>query len=227
MQKIRITKQGFAVIEGDTHISKWAEEAGRLDHDTNVLPRALPYIPAGGTVFDVGAYIADHTVAYARKAGDLYAFEPNPVAFECLLHNTFYLDNCKCYNLAFGNQYGHVESVCQSTNIGMATIKNAESGIEIQTIDFFVEKNKINRLDFLKIDAEGFEVEILQGARKTINKFRPVMFIEVNVATLAVKGYTKNDLLQTINDLGYIYRNVYEEQGLGDDQFDVLCFPLS
>src|SRR5262249_37578392 len=75
------------VLEGD-QISNWVEQEGRLDHDQNFLPGILEHIKPGDTVIDVGAFIGDHTVAYAAKAKKVIAFEPNPLAFECLKYNT-------------------------------------------------------------------------------------------------------------------------------------------
>src|SRR5688572_13750228 len=84
-----ILGNGLAVIEGDTHVSHWVQESGRLDHDQNMLPVILPYIRPGDWVLDVGAFIGDHTIAYldAVREGTVLAFEPNPEAFRCLRWN--------------------------------------------------------------------------------------------------------------------------------------------
>jgi hypothetical protein len=66
---MKITKHGFAVLENDQWISRWAEEEGRLDHDQNMLPLILKHIYRGDTVVDVGAFIGDHTIAYSEKVG--------------------------------------------------------------------------------------------------------------------------------------------------------------
>ena len=135
--------------------------------------------------------------------------------------------------MALGNRNGFVKPIALNENFGMAIVEDLSNDIEnvgeinIAKLDSYIETfpYEFTQLDFLKIDTEGFEIDVLQGAKQTIEKFKPVMFIEVNEHTLKAKGYTKNDLLQTIHDLGYTYRNVYEEQGLDDEQFDVLCFP--
>ena len=65
---MKITRHGFAIIEGDTHLGKWAEESGRLDHDQSALPQVLPFIPIGGIVIDIGANIGYYSlVAQAFK----------------------------------------------------------------------------------------------------------------------------------------------------------------
>lgn len=227
---------GIALIVGDSHICRWIKESGRLDHDTNVLPRVLHFVPENGVVIDAGGFCGDQTVAYANKVGingKVIAFEPFPEAFQCLEHNMKESPQVICENMALGNRNGFVKPIALNENFGMAIVEDLSNDIEnvgeinIAKLDSYIETfpYEFTQLDFLKIDTEGFEIDVLQGAKQTIEKFKPVMFIEVNEHTLKAKGYTKNDLLQTIHDLGYTYRNVYEEQGLDDEQFDVLCFP--
>jgi FkbM family methyltransferase len=222
---MRITEHGFAVIDGDTHIGKWAEESGRLDHDQNVLPLILPFIPIGGFVVDAGAYIGDHTIAYAQKVGPtgyVLAFEPNKDAYDCLKFNLTAYERVHCMPFAVGKSISKGKVVVKSENFGMASVVDSDDGIAICPLDKCFGPH---RFDFFKIDVEGFEIDVLYGAKDNISKFKPVMFIEVNEHTLKVNGHTKNDLLQTVSDLGYNYRNIYEEQGLGGDQFDIICFP--
>lgn len=61
---LRTTRMGHWIIDGDTHISKWVEETGRLGHDQDLLPRILKLIRPGDVVVDVGAFIGDHTFDY-------------------------------------------------------------------------------------------------------------------------------------------------------------------
>lgn len=226
---MKITRHGFAVIKNDTHIGLWAEQEGRLDHDQNVLPRVLPYIPTGGVVVDAGAYIGDHTIAYANKVGaegTVMAFEPFLESFECLLHNMKGLPQVQCFLNALGDTNKHVKATCEIQNFGMAVTKEVQE-VDDNTITVVkLDDYELKQLDLFKIDVEGDEIAVLDGARETIRTCRPVLFIEVNEHTLKLKGYTKNDLLKAVADLGYKYRNVYEGQGLQDDQFDILCFPV-
>lgn len=218
---MKITRHGFAIIEGDTHLGKWAEESGRLDHDQSALPQVLPFIPIGGIVVDVGANIGTHTIAYARKADRVFAFEPFPPAYECLEHNMKSLHNVEIFKIALGSKKGKAKIACTNENYGMASISEEGEEIEVNTLDSLFK----SKIDFIKIDAEGFEIEILEGGKNAIGKSKPVMYIEVNEHTLRLKGHTKQDLLDRIEGLGYSYRNIYPGHGFEDDQFDVICFP--
>lgn len=218
---MKITRHGFAIIQNDSHLGKWAEESGRLDHDQSALPQVLPFIPIGGVVVDIGANIGTHTIAYARKASLVFAFEPFGPAFECLEYNMKGLHNVEVFKLALGSKKGKAKISCANENFGMASISEEGEEIEINTLDALFK----SKIDFIKIDAEGFEIEILEGGKKMIEKSKPVMYIEVNEHTLRLKGHTKQDLLDKIASLGYTYRNIYAGHGLNDDQFDVICFP--
>lgn len=219
---MRLTKEGIAIIDRDTHISKWVEESGRLDHDQNALPRILPHIKEGGIIFDIGAYIGDHTQAYVEK-GIVYAFEPNPEAFECLKHNI--AGTAILCPIALSDKVHGYEIDCTIDNVGMARIIKGKAK-RTTTIDIFCKKNNVLP-DFIKIDVEGNEVNVLNGGRETILNSLPTMVIEVNEGALVNFGTSRNELFKLLDDLGYGYVDIYgrplSELSI---QFDILARPL-
>jgi hypothetical protein len=70
--------------------------------------------------------------------------------------------------------------------------------IKVTTLDAFVQQERLSRLDFMKIDVEGSEVGTLQGAEETINRFRPVLMIEINPSTLQRFGKTSADIVELL-----------------------------
>jgi FkbM family methyltransferase len=211
----------IATIEGDTHISKWAIEAGRLDHDQNVLPLLKQYIPEGGVVIDGGAFIGDHTVFYAKcvgPIGNVYAYEPNELPFKCLMHNTDGMPVI-CFRAGLSNNHGTASST-YSPNAGASYLEPGDA-VHLLTIDGM----NLTRLDFLKLDIEGFELKALQGAIQTINRCRPVMLIEVNEEALNRQGSTGQQLMDMVVSLGYTIRNIHKGQPMTGPQFDILCTP--
>jgi len=221
---MKITKENIAIIEGDECISKWVESEGRLDHDPNSLPIMLSYVKEGDTVIDIGAFIGDQTFAYAKKVGGfgkVIAFEPNPTAFECLEHNMFDFDNVELRNEGVSDTKGNIKLTDVATNAGMTYAEKAKKGIKCVTIDSL----KLNKLNFIKIDAEGFEHNILKGAIETIKKFKPIMVIEINNHALLRNGTSNNDVYIFLSELGYGYRNIYNGQTLYEEQLDLLCIP--
>lgn len=218
---------GIATIESDLCISKWVRESGRLDHDQNMLPLLKPFIPLHGVVFDIGAFIGDHTIFYSNAVGEkgkVYAFEPSKEAFECLDYNLNYKPNTFVYNMALGNTKGFVSTNEVEDNAGMNFITESEKGVILDTLDNFVENNNITQIDFIKIDVEGYELEVLKGAEKSINKFKPTLLIELNDLTLYRAGISRKDIFDFLDKNGYIYRNIYKEKGIDEYQMDLISY---
>lgn len=214
---MKILPNNIAVIEHDTHISAWVEQAGRLDHDQYALPVILKHIDPGDWVVDAGAFIGDHTRAYLDRVGPdgyVVAFEINPEALECLEHN------CPEAILVKGGLSD------QERLIGYAQALNAGSGHVVETPGeiHLIPLDAINleRCDFIKLDIEGCELEALHGAVGTIRRCRPVMWIEVNEHALGRRGTTPEQLIEFIGSLGYTTWSFPPERGL---QYDVLCIP--
>jgi FkbM family methyltransferase len=207
------------VIDGDTHISRWVEESGRLDHDQNMLPLTLPYLT--GTVIDVGAFIGDHTVFYAQHGPSVLAFEPSQEAFTCLCRNIEELNNVRAFRVGLGASPGNA-AVIQNANAGMAALVDG-GDVPIVTLDSL----NLSDVSFIKIDAEGWECDVLEGARETIARCRPAMLIEVNDSALRARGRKPGELIVKIEGMRYRMRNIYHDQPMQGPQYDALCLPLA
>lgn len=217
---MKITKEGIAVIENDTHISKWVEESGRLDHDQNMLPLVLKYINEGDTVIDCGAFIGDHTIAYVNKVGKkgrVIAFEPNEEAFDCLLVN-MNGKNAICSSSVISDKNGEFYHVQSNPNVGAST---AEFGGTVPSVR--IDDLELKRCDFIKLDIEGFEAMALTGAVKTISRFHPTMLIEINNSALKKQGFIPDDIFLFFKGKDYTIQNIYQEQKMEGEQFDVIC----
>lgn len=208
-----------AVLFSDTHIGKWVVENGRLDHDQNMLPLLIPHL-GHGAVVDVGAFIGDHTEFYAKHASYVVAFEPNREAFDCLKFNMRSHSNVTCHPVGLGARTGGA-SIIKNDNAGMAVLVDG-TDIDVLTLDSF----GLSGVTFIKIDAEGWECDVLEGARDTIGRCRPSMLIEVNDAALRGQGRTPGELITKIEGMQYRLRNIYEGQPMNGPQYDVLCTPL-
>jgi FkbM family methyltransferase len=218
-----ITKQGIAVIENDSHLSRWIEEHETLEVAEGFISLFREFIPRRGLVCDIGACLGDHTATYSRfvgRIGSVHAFEPNPVALECLLHNMHRYGNVTVHPVALGAKEGKA-GIQGNLNLGMAKITEGND-ISVDTLDN--QSKGWARLDFIKMDAEGYEPEILDGAKETLSRFSPVMLIEVNRPVLAQRGMTPADIYDRLSAMGYSYRPCEGHLGLDMDQIDVLCF---
>lgn len=214
--------KGYAVLPDSFH-AKWIEENGRLDHDVWLNKHIEEFVKPGMTVLDCGSHIGTSVFWYSNRVGTLgrvYAYEANPNAFECLRYNCGGLKNISLHNVALGSVSGTTGIVEVTDNYGM-TYTNGDGDIPMITIDSI----GLVGLDFIKIDCEGAEPDILEGATKTIEKFRPTMLIEINVPALERNGYTVENIFEKLRTLRYSFRNIYKNEPMQGDQYDILCQP--
>lgn len=221
MSNIKVLPNGISVLESDTHISRWVEQSGRLCHDDCVVLFILPLIKPGFVVIDGGAFIGDHTTAYLEKVGptgSVLAFEPNPDAYECLVRNC---PKAQKYRYALSNVKGWCH-LSIGENAGGSHLSDM-TGIDVQTIP--LDYLNVPKVDFIKLDLEGYEVFALQGAKNTITTNKPVMVIEMNDGALRRHGHSPDTLKTELHSLGYEFRSLNPGLKMDEPQLDILCEP--
>ena len=140
-------------------------------------------------IFDVGANIGLYTILASKYAKNckIFSFEPNPYAFERLQRNVREnsLENIELFQMAVGKDICKQKFQLYSTftTIGHLVKKNKNTGISIDhnievdvtNIDFIVQKYSIPLINILKIDVEGYEIEVLRGARESLGKIQRIV----------------------------------------------------
>ena len=154
--------------------------------------RLMPYIGEGSVVVDVGANLGFMTGLFSRlckSSGRVHSFEPSPTTFfklqEVVEANG--LSNVTLHNAGCGSTRSEMElhltqSSGNSTLRGEAAAQQglkATQRVRIEVLDDYLSA-QIERLDFVKIDTEGFENEVLQGCRRLLQQFHPVVYIELS-----------------------------------------------
>lgn len=225
---MKITKQGFAILENDL-ISGWCEDQGRIDHDQSALPQILKYINEGDVVIDGGAYLADWTVALAKKVGQsgiVYAIEPNPIALEALKFNVKDLPQVRVYDRALsycGDKNNYIIDY-NTENVGASFLVKKEKGTNFSMC---IDSLPLVRLNLLKADIEGMELHMLNGASETIEKFKPIIVMEINRGALERNGHTPQMIFEFLDKMNYFYRNIYVNEAMKGDQYDIIAFHKS
>jgi FkbM family methyltransferase len=141
---------------------------------------------SGAVVADVGANIGTHTLVMARAvgaAGFVYAYEPQRVVFQTLCANLALNSvlNVEARPAAVGAAAGHVVlpeiDYGREANFGGVELADAGAGrrARLVTLD---EDLETERLDAMKIDVEGMELEVLRGADALLRRFRPLLYLE-------------------------------------------------
>jgi FkbM family methyltransferase len=143
-------------------------------------------------VIDGGANIGLFSLVASHLApkGKVYAFEPAQFTFTALKQNTKDCPNLEALNLGLGDKQRKAEMMVHADYLSGSTISDsgmtvvgAEKGdpvreeVSITTIDAFATEHRLARLDFVKVDAEGYEKQILRGAAETIRRFHPILAV--------------------------------------------------
>ena len=128
-------------------------------------------------VFDIGAFKGDTAYFFSKKCSNkarIYAFEPDENNYKVLLKikDKYKLNNVIASNILFSNSETEINFLSMYLNRPAVKMKST-------TIDKFVEENNIEKIDYIKMDVEGAEKNILEGAIKTIRKFKPSLAIAI------------------------------------------------
>lgn len=169
----------------------------------------------GTDIVDVGANNGHFTVEFAHYVGDtgiVHSFEPQRIIFQQLCGNVFLngLDNVYAYNIALGstNGFTRIESPdyfnSGDVNFGdvHVGINSGTNVVKIATLDTY----KFKDVSIIKIDVQGVESEVLIGAKSTIKKHRPYIFIEIEQEQLEKYENSEEALIKQIEDLDYVVK---------------------
>ena len=167
---------------------------------------------------DVGVYRGVHSYEMSKYCKCVHAFEPNPVIFyELEKYLPKIINNIKLYNFALSNknekkklripirnQNVHKSNYEEYYKMGLATIHEKNIFENFDTFEIKCKKlddfDLARRISFIKIDVEGHEIEVLNGCKELIKKFKPNLMIEIE------QNYSKNTLEESISficSLGY------------------------
>jgi FkbM family methyltransferase len=148
------------------------------------------------------------------------AFEPNPLARECLLHNTRNLPNVTVYPYALGDTAGTVPLSSNNANMGGAYVgEHMKLGdVPVRCLDQWEFAP-----DFIKLDVEGYEFKALMGAQKTIEKHHPLMVIEINREALRRQNACPEDIYGFLKNMGYRFAVMQENCSFDSPLYDILC----
>ena len=171
-------------------------------------------------VFDVGAHYGETIKLFLKNLNvkKIYSFEPSPINFEVLRNNTLrYRSNTvRIFNSGLGEKISTdlINQTIESSSSTMNQI-NTESKyfkkklkilnikdknkffkkfeVKLLTLDYFIKKNSIDFIDLLKIDTEGYELNILKGLSEYSDKVHLVYF-EHHYDDMIIKNYKFGDI---------------------------------
>jgi len=169
--------------------------AGKYERPVQEAIAAL--VKPGDVCYDIGANLGFFSILLGRFAGatgSVYAFEPVPQNASTIERNARLNreTNIEVLRIALSNHAGMSELLL-ADNVGGAVLKSAgippdiagSLMVETASIDTFVESRRIKPPNFVKIDVESAELEVLQGMERVLRKWSPTLIIEVDDETAA------------------------------------------
>lgn len=153
----------------------------------------------------------------------IVSFEPEPLTFRCMKKNTeIFSDLITPVNSALGTRSGSLSFLKTpgSTSASHVVTENHFIGISnevvnVERLDYYVEKLALSHVGFIKIDVEGYEMAVLQGAIGTIEKFNPQILMEFNSwALIAFSDINPREFLSFLLDCFQIVCRVNKVSGI-------------
>jgi len=139
---------------------------------------------SGKLAIDIGAHCGIWTQRLAKDFEQVICFEPLPKHIECHKMNCSQFDNVKLFEYGLSNENSKQVMTTKNSNSGQSSLlpdmfpktpSRTEVEIETRTLDSF----DLPKMDFMKIDVEGWEYQALLGAKETIQKYLPNIYIEI------------------------------------------------
>ena len=190
----------FTYLRGDTYIGRSLSLYGEWCEGEIVLFKRL--IGQGAIAIDVGANIGTHTLALAKivgPSGMVHSFEPQEELCELLRANVEAndLENVTVYCSAAGARKGVAKmpriDYSGANNFGALQVGHGEREVTVTAIDDL----ELTKVDLIKVDVEGAEAEVIGGARNTLKRARPILYVENNQPDKAA------GLVDLIRGMGY------------------------
>lgn len=200
----------FWLPVGDhTMAAKLRASDGRISGTT--FDAAMFHVKQWQRAVDIGAHIGTITTQLAGRFEEVVAFEPDGRMFEYLGFNTSEIGNVRRFPLAVADRIGPVRLTHAGVgHNSMGWIEPGEPGrhwVMAITLDAMA----LQDVGFIKIDVEGAEVEVIKGARETIERCKPVVIIEENWCAIR-QGHRKTEARELLLEMGMTVVDEIEDQ---------------
>lgn len=169
------------------------------------------------TVFDVGAHHGDFALELSRSfpQATIYAFEPFPESHKIL--SSLNIPRVVPVNKAVGAESGRLPLNVKEGTTGCSLVNSAGTvdtvDVDLITLDEFAEAEGLSRVDLLKLDVEGFELEALKGARRQLEEGSiAFLYAETELVKSDHHFVAFADLVEVLGKFGYECGGIYDQQ---------------
>lgn len=212
-KKTRLQPTGKTISYLDTN-PLWEKAFGEKGNGVwskRYLKVAKQLCPYPDVVLDIGANIGQMSVYYADWAKTVWSFEPLPHLFQIAQENISQnnIQNVEVFNSAVGEKECdlYMKSVATNDGASFVTNKGGKDLVKVKSITLDSLLDEIpewKKVDYIKVDVEGYEPFVIQGGKKLIQKHRPVIQLEVVDSHLSRNGFDSVKLVKMVEELGYI-----------------------
>lgn len=234
----RVRRNGIVFALDPSDFVQWLTYMGAENHQR---ARLLALAQPRSTVIDVGANIGDTLLSLGKRVGP----EGRAIGFEA---NPATLQKCQANIALNAMPQVRVEGVglgAEAGELGFGSAASGNSGadrfmpdggaitVAVITLDSYIREQGLDRVDLIKIDVEGFEMNVLRGADATLARFRPVLFLELSDANLREQGSSATELLAWLETRDYAVYDALSDVALRSDDprnavfTDIVCTPLA
>ena len=172
---------------------------GEMDLSDEIIFEDLLNPSEDLVVIDIGANFGLWTLRYSRNYKEVHAFEPNPYTFSVLKRNTRRCKNVKLHCCGLGDREGVADFFVHTRPGRDGFLKKRYDHkrtirVPIKLLDDFNFD-----ADLIKIDTEGYELPILMGAKKTLERKKPQLYIEIH------EKEQEKPIFKLLQEIGYKY----------------------
>jgi FkbM family methyltransferase len=208
------------------------------DYEPEVLDLLKQKITPGAVVLDVGANVGVSAMMMARwcgPQGHIHAFEPSPTPKQLLIKHlrlNGLADRVTVCPSAVSDVEGattfHAVGISGKSALSAANLDQIAERFEVPvtTIDAYCRSHNI-RPSLIKIDVEGFEFNVLNGARDTLKQFRPSVLIELHPMFWPSLGIDPHWAASQLKDLNYAVRAVEKQSNILSEHGHVMLEPVN
>lgn len=198
---------GVWLPDGETHLVEWMQQKnqvidGKLTYQWDKLQAALRYVRSWGCAVDIGAHCGLWSMHLVKLFKAVHAFEPVQAHRECFEANVG-KDQAFLYPVALGDKVGRVAIHTAPTSSGDSWVEG-EGDIALRRLDEY----DLWKVDFVKLDCEGYELFALRGGEETLKRCKPCVIVEQKPGRAQKFGLPEIGAVEYLESLGAKLRRV-------------------
>lgn len=183
-------------------LQKSIDKGGPAEYQYQVRDRSLTHAKNRKVAIDVGANVGLWSRGLCKNFGTVLAFEPVSMFRECLIRNVP-AANLQIMDFALGNENTTANMIITEGNTGHTHIDPASVGagtVAVRRMDDLA----LAQVDYIKMDCEGYEYRVLQGAEQTIRRCRPVVVVEQKPHDAYSAEYGQHAAIELLKSWGMV-----------------------